>query len=112
MIHQPEYISALLKKHMELRASPSEIEMLLLGLDLYDEEEIVQILDRTDPDINFEEYRNRDWKTPPFRTLQHRINKRPARRIAPMVKTDFVRAAVFTGIFLLAGLAAWFFRSP
>ncbi|MDP4129791.1 MAG: FecR domain-containing protein [Bacteroidota bacterium] len=112
MIYQPEYMKALLKKHMELRASPSEIEMLMLGLDLYDEEEIARMLDQTNPDINFEEHQSRQWETPSFRTLQRRINKKRSRKAGSVVKIDFTRAAVFIGIFLLTCLTAWFFRSP
>ena len=59
MIHQPEYLKKLLKKHMELRASPSEIEILLVALDLYDEEEIARMLDEIDPEIPVEEYYDR-----------------------------------------------------
>lgn len=108
MIHQPEYMAALLKKHMELKASPSEIEILMLGLDLYDEEEIVQMLDKIEPDVNFGEYQNEEWEAPFFGTLQNRINIGSAQKMKSADKTDFARAAVIVGIFILAGLAAWF----
>jgi hypothetical protein len=37
MIHEPEYMKGMLKKFVEERLSPSELEILLVALDLYAE---------------------------------------------------------------------------
>lgn len=108
MIHRPEYLKKLLKKHMELRASPSEIEILLVALDLYDEEEIARMLDEIDPEIPVEECY--DGEPPPYQELKDRINKAPAGKIKALFKPQFIRAAINAGIIVLAALLAWFFR--
>jgi len=110
MIHRPEYLKMLLKKHMELRASPSEIETLLVALDLFDEEEITRMLDEVDPEIPAEECRHPDWEPPPYQKLIDRINGKSPRKIRALFKPEFVRAAVNAGVIVLAALLAWFFR--
>lgn len=110
MIHQTEYLKTLLKKHMELRASPLEIEILLVALDLYDDEEIALMLDEIDPEIPVEEYYGSDQELPPYQELKDRINKAPVRKIRALFKSQYVRAAINAGIIVLAALLAWFFR--
>jgi hypothetical protein len=110
MNYLPEQMKELLKKHMELRASPSEVEILLVALDLYEEDELTQMLNEMDPDIDFEEYQNKEWETPPFRELQDRINERSRQRITRPFSASFARVAMNIGIILLAALAAWFTR--
>ena len=96
-----------MKKHMELRATPSEIEMLLVALDLYDEEEITRMLDEIDPEIPVEECY--DQELPPYRKLKGRISKASVRKIRALFKPEYARAAINAGIIVLAALLAWFF---
>ena len=76
MFHDREFIKELMTKHMEGRASPVEIEIILEALDFFDKEEITKMLSETDPVIDFGKYSKTRVETPPFRMLIDRIFKK------------------------------------
>jgi transmembrane sensor len=112
MIHQPEYVKALLKKHIERSATPSEIEILLVAMDLYDEEEITQMLNEIDPEIDFAKFRSGKFETAPYQELKDRINKGSWARMRTMFKRILPNAAAYIGILAILGAILWLIFKP
>ncbi len=51
MIHEPEYMKALLRKYMEGAASAAELRELMMGWDIYDDEELSDMMAEIDGDL-------------------------------------------------------------
>ncbi len=95
MIHQTEYVKDLLKRHIERTTSPSELEILLVALDLYSDEEIDEMLDEIKPGIDYEKYRNSDWEAPPYQVLKATIKKASSQKRKELFKKVLANAAIF-----------------
>lgn len=68
-----EYLKELLTKHMEGTASVAEIDMILVGLDLFGSDEIKKMIDEIDPKIDFENLGKGDISAPPFWVIEDLI---------------------------------------
>lgn len=45
MIHQPEYVKELLRKYLHRQATPRELNLLMLAWDIYDDDELVEMIE-------------------------------------------------------------------
>ena len=45
MIHQPEYVKSLLRKHLRGEASISETKLLMMAWDLYEDDELLTFIE-------------------------------------------------------------------
>lgn len=64
MIHQPEFVKQLLKKHIEGTLTPQEQDLLDRAFFLYDDDELLQLLDETGACSKFEEEEEEEEEEP------------------------------------------------
>ncbi|HRE50620.1 MAG TPA: FecR domain-containing protein [Flavitalea sp.] len=113
MIHQPGYVKELLKKHMERTASAHEEELLMLALDLYEEEELEQMIKEVSDGLPYNDELPEElkrWK-PSAREIISRSRISPLKKIRSFISSQR-SYATYAATALLAILLAWIFHRP
>lgn len=108
MIHHPEYMKELLKKHIERSASAYEESLLALALDLYEEEELDQMIEEISASLQYNDdlpKALKEWR-PSAREIisrSRRSDKRPVRSFisSPRSYTTYAATALLAFLLIL-----------
>jgi transmembrane sensor len=112
MIYEPVYVRELLTKLVNETVSTDEMEILLVILDIYTEEEINQLMAEIEPGINFEEYKSGAWDLPPFKELRDRLDISTFQKIRTRFKRFIYNAAMALTLAAFVIFFILFFLNP
>lgn len=101
MIHQPEYVKALLKKYIEGVASPQEVARLMAAWDIYDDEELSEMIAEVTIDFKDADIEGKKWELPVEASFKYSIKPSQSTEKNSTVSSQFKHAAIF-----IVGIAA------
>ena len=110
MIHQPEYVKVLLKKYTEGTASPEEVARLMAAWDIYDDEELSEMIAEVTADFKDSEIERNKEKLNGEQPLK--IFNKPS-RLRYFVNGSWIkRIAIFIPAIAAAYLLVWMLNKP
>lgn len=112
MIHQPEYVKVLLRKYIEGTASPQEVARLMAAWDIYDDEELSEMIAEVTGDyknIETEEWR---WEAPVEESLKYRKGTSRSVRRLLIGSYGYGRIILLTSAIVGVCFLIWVFNKP
>ncbi|OJW04034.1 MAG: hypothetical protein BGO52_18015 [Sphingobacteriales bacterium 44-61] len=105
MIHQPDYIKSLLKKHMERTASANEEKILMAAWELYDNDELAAMIAEVEKTVNYPLVKDiKDWEPLAGEVIRMTKEKQREKKMQRYVYGMYVAACII----LIFGIVNYF----